>query len=252
MNHSVGISGNPVSGKLVRGSGAKVFSPLLSVDAVLFDLDGTLIDSVESYYRIVEIVLERLGLAAVSRERILKAARKDTFQWEQILRAAPGKTLSETKAKARQIIEVVYPAFFLKNIRPFPHTGAVLRLLHACRIRIGIVTSTPQKNIRDKMKILDQAGVADLVEVVISAGDTERKKPYPDPLVLCQERMGLDAYACAYVGDTSMDIAAGRAAGMKTIGVLTGFDSRDDLLQENPDRIIDSISDLPRVLDLYG
>ncbi len=84
------------------------------------------------------------------------------------------------------------------------------------------MTSTPQKNIRAKMKILDQAGVADLVEVVISAGDT------------------------------SMDIAAGRAAGMKTIGVLTGFAGRDDLLQENPDAIIDSISDLPRVLDLHG
>jgi phosphoglycolate phosphatase len=70
--------------------------------------------------------------------------------------------------------------------------------------------------------------------------------------MLCQERMGLDANSCAYVGDTSMDIAAGRAAGMKTIGVLTGFDSRDDLLQQNPDHIIDSILDLPRALDLYG
>ena len=89
------------------------------------------------------------------------------------------------------------------------------------------------------------------MEVVISAGDAERKKPHPDPLMLCQERMGLDAHACAYVGDTSMDIAAGRAAGMKTIGVLTGFDSRDDLFQENPDHIIDSISDLPLILDLY-
>ena len=248
MNHPVGITGKPVSGKPVLGN----HLPLLSPEAVIFDLDGTLIDSIESYYRIVEITLERLGLPAVSRERISKAAHHDTFQWEQILRAAPGKTLAETRAKARQIIEAVYPEFFLKNIRPFPHTGSVLRLLQACRIRIGIVTSTPQKNIRDKMIILDQAGVADLVEVVISAGDTERKKPHPDPLVLCRERMGLDAGACAYVGDSAIDIAAGRAAGMKTIGVLTGFDGRDDLLQKNPDRIIDSISDLPRVLDLHG
>ena len=248
MNHPVGITGKPVSGKPVLGNPL----PLLAPESVIFDLDGTLIDSIESYYRIVEITLERLGLPAVSRERISKAAHHDTFQWEQILRAAPGKTLSETRASARQIIEVIYPELFLKNIRPFPHTGAVLRLLQACRIRISIVTSTPQKNIRDKMKILDQAGVADLVEVVISAGDTERKKPHPDPLTLCRERMGLDAGSCAYVGDAAIDMVAGRAAGMKTIGVLTGFDGRDDLSQKNPDRIIDSISDLPLVLDLHG
>jgi len=226
-------------------------SPLF-LEAVIFDLDGTLIDSIESYYRIVEIALERLGLPEVPRAKILTAAQNDPFQWEEILKAAPGKTLEETKAEAWKIIEAVYPDLFLKNVRPFPQTGAVLRLLRACRIRIGIVTSTPRKNIQDKMKILDQVGVAGLVEVVICAGDADRKKPYPDPLILCCERMGLDANACAYVGDTAMDIAAGKAAGMKTIGVLTGFAGRDDLLQQNPDRIIDSISDLPSLIRLYG
>ncbi len=225
-------------------------SPLFSLDAVLFDLDGTLIDSIESYYRIVEITLERLGLPKVPRQDILKAAQNDAFQWELILKAAPGKTLEETKAAAWKIIEAVYPDLFLKNVRPFFDTGAVLRLLHARRIRMGIVTSTPEKNIKDKMKILDQAGVSDLVEVVISSGDAERRKPHPDPLILCRERMGLEAHACAYVGDTAIDMTAGRAAGMKTIGVLTGFDSREDLLRKNPDCIINNLSDLPRVLDL--
>ncbi len=226
--------------------------PLLELKAVIFDLDGTLIDSIESYYRIVEIALERLGLPPVSRQKILKAAQNDSFQWEEILKAAPGKTLEETKSDAWKIIEDVYPGLFLKNVRPFSDTGAVLRLLHACGVRIGIVTSTPQKNIKDKMKILDQAGVADLAEVVISAGDAALKKPHPDPLILCCERMGLPAFACAYVGDTSIDMVAGRAAGMKTIGVLTGFDNQEELSLKKPDCIIDSISDLPLVISLYG
>ncbi len=244
MDHPVGISGNPARSSRL--------SPLLSLEAVIFDLDGTLIDSIESYYRMVEIALERLGLPKVSRQHISKAARNDAFQWELILKAAPGKTLEETKAEAWKSIEAVYPEIFLKKVRPFSDTGAVLRLLHACRIRIGIVTSTPQKNIKDKMKILDRTGVADLVEVVICAGDAARKKPHPDPLILCREKMGLSAGVCAYVGDTSIDMIAGRAAGMKAIGVLTGFDSREDLSKENPDRIIDCLSDLPRVVDLHG
>lgn len=230
---------------------SRIYS-LLDLEAVIFDLDGTLIDSIESYYRIVEIALERLKLPKVPRAKIFKAAQNDSFQWEEILKAAPGKTLEETKAEARKIIEAVFPELFLKNIRPFSHTGSVLRLLSACNIRIGIVTSTPEKNIKEKMKILDQAGVADLVEVVISAGDAARKKPHPDPLILCCEKMGLQGSVCAYVGDTSIDMVAGNAAGMKTIGVLTGFDNHEDLLQKKPDCIIDSIFDLPKVLRLYG
>nr|NJM02272.1 HAD-IA family hydrolase [Desulfobacula sp.] len=226
--------------------------PLFDLEAVIFDLDGTLIDSIESYYRIVEIALERLGLPKVPRLKILKATQNDSFQWEEILTAAPGKTLEETKTEAWKIIEAAYSEFFLENVRPFSDTGAVLRLLHACGVRIGIVTSTPQKNITDKMKILEQAGVAGLVELVISAGDAARKKPYPDPLILCCEKMGLQGDVCAYVGDTSIDMVAGKAAGMKTIGVLTGFDNHEDLLRKNPDCVLDSISDLPRVLKLYG
>lgn len=66
------------------------------------------------------------------------------------------------------------------------------------------------------------------------------------------EKMGIQGDVCVYVGDTSIDMVAGKAAGMKTIGVLTGFDNHEDLLRKNPDCIIDSISDLPRVLKLYG
>ncbi len=234
-----------------KDSLSRIYSPL-SLEAVIFDLDGTLIDSIESYYRIVEIALERLGLPKAPRSEILKAAQNDSFEWERVLKAAPGKTLEETKAEAWNIIEAVYPELFLKNVRPFSDTGAVLRLLHACKIRIGIVTSTPRKNIKDKMKILDQAGVADLAEVVICAGDAARKKPHPDPLILCRERMGIEADVCAYVGDTSIDMVAGKSAGMKTIGVLTGFDNHEELSLKNPDCIIDSISDLPSVIRLYG
>ncbi|MFA5906208.1 MAG: HAD-IA family hydrolase [Desulfobacula sp.] len=235
----------------LEDSPPRIYS-LIDLEAVIFDLDGTLIDSIESYYRIVEIALERLGLPKVPRSKILKAAQNDSFQWEEILLAAPGKTLEETRTEAWKIIEAVYPELFLKNVRPFSDTGSVLRLLSACNIRIGIVTSTPEKNIKDKMKILDQAGVAGLMEVVICAGDAARKKPHPDPLILCCEKMGLQGSVCAYVGDTTIDMAAGKAAGMKTIGVLTGFDNHEDLFLKNPDCIIDSISDLPRVVKLYG
>jgi phosphoglycolate phosphatase len=100
------------------------------------------------------------------------------------------------------------------------------------------------------MAILDREGVSDLIDVVISASDAKRKKPFPDPLFLCCERMGIPPGQCVYIGDMGMDITAGRAAGMKTIGVLTGFETRRDLMENHPDRIIESIADLPGVLHL--
>jgi len=222
----------------------------IDVDAVLFDLDGTLIDSVESYYRIVEIALEKLDFPSVSRRKIFKAARHDPFDWSQILPDIPGKTYEKTSREVWTLIEKIYPEVFLKNVHPFPFTGSILKSIHAAKIKIAIATSTPKKNINDKIKILDQAGVSDLIEIIICAGDVEHQKPYPDPLLLCQDRLGLTSDQCLYVGDMGIDIDAGRAAGMKTAAVLTGFETLKDLEVKKPDVILTSIADLPDVLDI--
>lgn len=222
----------------------------IHISAALFDLDGTLIDSVDSYYRIVEIALEKLQFPPVPRSTILEAARTDQFNWDMVLPKVPGQSREETTEKAWQLIQEIYPDIFLKNVKPFPGTVHVLKFLRKNNIRIGVVTSTPEKNISDKMKLLDIDNVSGMIETVISAGDVTRKKPYPDPLILCMERMALSPDQCVYVGDMKIDIAAGKAAGMKTIGVLTGFESFEDLSQEAPDIIIDSISDMPFVLEI--
>ena len=249
LRDALGLSdGDMVTVKV--GSDMAIPKSKLCVDAVLFDLDGTLIDSIESYYCIVEIALEKMGFPKVPRQTILKAAKNDEFNWDIILPDVPGRSKQETAMKAWEMVEKIYPDVFLKNVMPFPDTGNVLRMLHARNIRLGIVTSTPQKNIKDKMKILNQERIIDLIDVVISDGDVQRKKPFPDPLILCMDRMGFKSDQCVYVGDMGIDIIAGRAAGMKTIGVLTGFEMRQDLAKKNPDAIIDSISDLPGVLDI--
>ncbi len=235
------------------------------VDAVLFDLDGTLIDSIESYYRIVEIVLEKMNLPAVPRETILMAAKKSEFNWDMVLPDVPdavgtkdamgrvgtmGVSKKETVANAWKMIEKIYPEQFLKNVKPFPDTGNVLQQLFKKNIKIGIVTSTHKNNIQDKLNILKQAGVFNLIETVVCNADVDRKKPFPDPLILCRDRMGFTSEQCVYVGDMGIDIIAGKAAGMKTIGISTGFETRKALADKNPDAIICSISELPDVLGI--
>ena len=101
-----------------------------------------------------------------------------------------------------------------------------------------------KKNIQNKLYPLKKANIDDLIEVIITIDDAQRKKPAADPLIECAKRLGVDADNCVYVGDSRIDIKAGRAAGMKTVGVLTGLDDYDSLMEEGPDMVINSLVDL--------
>lgn len=101
-----------------------------------------------------------------------------------------------------------------------------------------------------KMEPLKSAGVDKLFEVIITSDDIEKRKPAPDPLLACAQRLRVQSSKCVYVGDTRIDMKAGKAAGMKTVGVLTGFDNYDMLANEDPDAIINSIRNLVEVLEV--
>lgn len=90
----------------------------------------------------------------------------------------------------------------------------------------------------------------ELFQVVMDADDVEKKKPHAEPLLTCSRQLGVSSHRCAYVGDTRVDIMAGKAAEMKSVAVLTGFDAYDTLRMETPDAIIDNIGQLPEVLSL--
>jgi len=222
----------------------------LSVQAVIFDMDGTLIDSIETYYRIVEIALERLKMPQVSRRKILDAAEDGDFNWEVVL---PGEVLNnkdEIIAAAWEIIAEIAPRMFAENIKLIRGADHILQTISKGTPRIGLVTSTPQRDLKMKMEPLKSAGVDNLLEVIITSDDVEKRKPAPDPLLACARKFRVQSSKCVYVGDTRIDIKAGKAAGMKTVGVLTGFDDYDMLANEGPDAIIDSIGNLVEVIEV--
>ncbi len=99
-----------------------------------------------------------------------------------------------------------------------------------------------------KMIPLSKAGLEKQFEVIVTADDVRNKKPSAEPLVQCSQKLGVPLKKCVYVGDTRVDIRAGKAADMATVGVLTGFDDYDALKKETPDAIIDSIAQLSEIL----
>jgi len=220
----------------------------LKVDGVIFDLDGTLIDSIDIYFAIVENALERLQLPAVSRSQILAAAESENFKWELVL---PQELLTRKQTivdEAWAVINEIAPQMFADNVELIRGADRIVKYIASNGMKIGLVTSTRRHYLKIKMQPLVHAGVDELFDVIITADDVAKRKPAPDPLIACARQLDIQPAKCVYVGDTITDMKAGKAARMRTVGVMTGFDGYESLNRENPDAIIDSVQTLSTVI----
>jgi len=216
----------------------------INVNAVLFDLDGTLIDSAPIYYQIIDIIFERLGVPPVSREILQDAMDDGDFDWDYVLPGSMKPRKEILIAEARRIIEEVAPPMFRRQIKLIPGAAEACTRIAASNLIMGLVTSTPRQYLAVKLAPLQEAGLENLLQVIVTADDVTHKKPHAEPLIEASRLLGTAVERCVYVGDTRVDVRAGVAAGMKTIGVLTGFDDFDALEKEKPDLIIGSIAGL--------
>lgn len=221
------------------------------VEAVSFDLDGTLIDSIGTYITIVNQAFPAVGLPPVPREALLDAIRYGGFDWEKVLPLDIGAQKESTIETARKAILAIYRETFRRETRMFPGAAEILREVARMGYRIGLVTATQRIFLSDKLHPLRMAGAERLLEVMITTDDVERQKPAPDPLILCAERLQIETSRMVYIGDSRVDIQAGKAAGSLTVGVLSGVEDRDTLVAEEADHILETVGDLLPLLEQW-
>jgi len=214
------------------------------VDAVIFDLDGTLIDSMDVYFSIMRVVFERLEFPPLSREEMWGALTEKGFEWASVLPEEVLPRQEEVIARARGIIDEVSPLLFRQEVRPIPGVAETLKEFSRKKMKIGLVTSTPSKHLDVKLLALETFGVGNLFDEIITADDAPQKKPAADPLIECARRLGVLPNRSVYIGDSRVDIISGKAAGMKTVGVLTGIEDYESLKREDPDVILSSVAEL--------
>jgi len=219
------------------------------LDAVIFDLDGTLLDSVGIYYKIVNAALHRLGFPPASIEVMRAAAKNDDFDWDMVLPESANLNGSRLLAKIQPILEELYGPMFEREARPIPGMRGVVRGLCSAGMKLGIVTSTQRENVGFKLKQLSQNGTLAHFGAVVTSSDAPLKKPAPEPMIECCRQLGVRLENSVYIGDSRSDIRSGRSAGMNTIGVLSGFDDLDTLCKEHPDAVINSIAELDTIID---
>ncbi|NPA25132.1 MAG: HAD family hydrolase, partial [Deltaproteobacteria bacterium] len=181
-------------------------------ELVMFDLDGTLIDSTWIYYEIVRVVMERLELPPVSEAEIRQANRNGTFLWEKLFPTTAFGSRPELKDEAWGIAREIAPKMFERRVKLLDGAAVTIKRLVKSGRRTAIVTSTPAANLPAKLKPLAQALILDDFAEIITADDTAKQNPAPDPLLECCRRLGSDPRRAVYVGDTRIDIRAGKAA----------------------------------------
>jgi HAD superfamily hydrolase (TIGR01662 family) len=219
-------------------------TPRVPVNAVIFDLDGTLLDTKEIFYDIINIVFNKLNFPGVGREALAEAAAEGEFNWDMVIPGGLKVRKEEVLLQVRAIIEEISPPLFRKRTRPIAGAEEILKSVHGAGSKLGVVTSSRKRHLEMKMHALEESGTAVLFDAIITADDVQMKKPDPEPLYECARRLGVAPRECVYVGDMRVDLKAGKSAGMTTVGVLTGFDDHDHLENEHPDLILESVASL--------
>jgi pyrophosphatase PpaX len=206
---------------------------------VLFDLDGTIVDSgwmiLESFRHATTTVLGR----EIPDDVLL--ARVGSGHLEDQMREFDADKAEELAHVYRQHYAPLH-----SELRAFPGMLDLLERLHGEGRRLGIVSAKRHDVVELAFEAL---GFGDVMDVVVGSDGASRGKPYPDQILVALERLGADPDDTAYVGDAPFDVAAAKAAGVHAIGVTWGgIHARERMEAEGPDAVVDTPEELYDVL----
>lgn len=213
-----------------------------SVEALLFDLDGTLLASAPDLTTAIDRMLGELGFVEAGIERVSKwvgdGARQLVIEALQFAHAQLDDALVN---RALQIYQRHYGACLTERSYLFPGVCEALQFLHAQGLRMACVTN---KGAHFTEPLIDHFGLRQWLPVVISGDTLPQRKPDPAPLLEACRRLEIAPVRAIMIGDSRNDVRAARAANMPVICVRHGYNHGRSIADEGPDVIIDSFTDL--------
>ncbi|MGI8496623.1 MAG: HAD-IA family hydrolase [Gemmatimonadaceae bacterium] len=213
----------------------------LTARPLLFDLDGTLVDSIElilsSFRHACRTHLDRLP---PDEEWI---AGIGTPLLTQLRGIAPSDAVAEAMARSYRAYQREHHDTLM---REYPGVRETLALLRGRGHPTALVTSKVSEL---ALKALVFTGLENTMDVIIGCDHCSQHKPHPEPVLLALRQLGRGANGAVFVGDSPHDVASGKAAGVLTVGALWGPFSRSELEQASPDRLLSDIRELPALID---
>jgi len=219
----------------------------ITVKALLIDLDGTLVNSEQALLEATTAAYVAIGVTDFDPGIGLEIARRmEQNQPVSDLLTEECRNQRTVKKFLGTYIDAYYVSTLTKT-EPIENVYDTLQTL-ADVYPLGLVTlrAIPKKQIA---KELAQLKLLEYFKTVITTMDVKKPKPYPDAVIKGAEQLGISASHCAVVGDSIVDVQAGKAANAKTIAVLSGLYTQEELQKEEPDLILKNINYLPRFLE---
>jgi len=205
--------------------------------AVLFDVDGTLVDTnwfhTLSWWRVFQKAGEDI---AMSRIHPLIGMGSD-----QMVEALFGEERAEFKEAHGKEFEV-----FMDEITAFPRAAEVLRAVHDCGARVVLCTSSQEDHLKPMLEAID---AEDAIDEIVNGDDVDKSKPAPDVFAAGMKKLGLEAEQTIVVGDTRWDIEAAKKLNLRTVCVLTGGVPEQVLKEAGAVAVYEDVADLLAHLD---
>jgi len=217
------------------------------VHALIFDLDGTLVDTVYAHVFAWQLALAEAGMP-IDGWRIHRRIGMSGGLFTRAVARELGHPLLPEQTRFLQDRHGELFRSLLPARRPLPGAVALLRRLREVGVPHGIATSGRRPEIDDSLAVLEVPPDT----VVIDRRDVTRAKPEPDLFLACQARLGVRAEDCYVVGDAVWDLLAARRARMLGVGLLTGGYGQDELLGAGAYRVYRDAAELDSALDELG
>jgi len=239
------VAALPVRKQLGLEDGARVEVELcqpLAARAVLFDIDGTLVDSIGAYHEVGRLAAEPYGFE-FSREYVRLCMATGVSFWRGVIPpdredgAILAKQMSAHAARE-------WPRVLRESGTLFDGVAQTLDALRSRGIRLGIVSGARA----EVMELLEAQGLLDRFDTVVLGDDVSKGKPDPEGIHKALSALQVAPEAALYVGDAPIDIQASRSAGVRVVSVLTGAADSALLSTHGPDRIISSLARLPALV----
>ncbi|MFC6645302.1 HAD family hydrolase [Granulicella cerasi] len=208
------------------------------VEALLCDIDGTLVESNWLHAQAWQVAFAEMGID-LELEDVRRQIGKGGDELIPVF--VPWWKRKHVEESLKAYRSFVFRQDYLPQVRPFPLVREFVQRVQAADIRFALATSANRQEIDDYRKI---ANIDDLVEEQTSADDASKAKPHPDIFSATVHRLKLQAKHCIALGDTPYDAEAAGLAGVRTIGLTTGGWSKQELMDAGCVEVYDGIADL--------
>lgn len=209
--------------------------------ACIFDLDGTLTNTLESMTYSVNLTLKEMGLSQITKDQ----CRMFVGNGARVLIEESLKVSGDPKSSRIEEGMKIYGRIFDQNctyhVTPYEGIPEMLKALKDRGIHLAVLSNKPD---RQTVKVVKEIFGDNIFDYAQGQKDGIRRKPAPDGVWYLMEQMQVSKEECLYIGDSEVDAATGKNAGLKTIGVLWGFRDRKTLETAGADHLIERPEEL--------